>query len=300
MADTVADACKETVQNCLVTTDFTNITQGTGGPTNKYCQLSAKTLYYNLKLPENCHKLSIAFWFYGINYGYAWQDVFSFSTQRADNQQTLLRFESYGNGNYAILNNGHMSSDRVGDAAYNLQDKWTHLAFTIERLQTGTRCQYYENGTLKWDETNSYTTNGDVKFYNTYGKSTNFTIGEGKEYIATNNIKIKFSVWLTSGTDSLMAGPELKSFIKSYIESINNDGTNDLYISNLIREIENNFAYVHHLKFEGLNDYPTDCQSIINVRISLNDMTKEERRHFVPDLLTVNKNNIILNFFTSD
>ena len=143
-------------------------------------------------------------------------------------------------------------------------------------------------------------TNIDVKFYNTYGKSTNFTIGEGKEYIATNNIKIKFSVWLTSGTDSLMAGPELKSFIKSYIESINNDGTNDLYISNLIREIENNFAYVHHLKFEGLNDYPTDCQSIINARISLNDMTKEERRHFVPDLLTVNKNNIILNFFTSD
>ena len=67
MADTVADACKETVQNCLVTTDFTNVTQGTGGPTNKYCQLSAKTLYYNLKLPENCHKLSVAFWFYGIN-----------------------------------------------------------------------------------------------------------------------------------------------------------------------------------------------------------------------------------------
>ena len=53
-------------------------------------------------------------------------------------------------------------------------------------------------------------TNIDVKFYNTYGKSTNFTIGEGKEYIATNNIKIKFSVWLTSGTDSLMAGPESK------------------------------------------------------------------------------------------
>ena len=143
-------------------------------------------------------------------------------------------------------------------------------------------------------------TNIDVKFYNTYGKSTNFTIGEGKEFIATNNIKIKFSVWLISGVDPLVAGPELKSFIKEYIESINNDGTNDLYISNLIREIENNFAYVHHLKFEGLNDYPTDCQSIINTRISLSDMKKEERRHFVPDLLTVNKNNIILNFYTNE
>ena len=91
-----------------------------------------------------------------------------------------------------------------------------------------------------------------------------------------------------------------KEEIKQLIESINNDGTNDLYISNLIREIENNFAYVHHLKFEGLNDYPTDCQSIINTRISLNDMKKEERRHFVPDLLTVNKNNIILNFYTNE
>ena len=175
MADTVADACKETVQNCLVTTDFTNITQGTGGPTNKYCQLSAKTLYYNLKLPENCHKLSVAFWFYGINYGYAWQDVFSFSTQRADNQQTLLRFESYGNGNYGIFNNGHMSWDIVGEPVYDLQNKWTHLVFTIERTQTGTFSQYYENGILKWQNTKSYTESGDVKFYNT---DNNFRIGE--------------------------------------------------------------------------------------------------------------------------
>ena len=175
MADTVADACKETVQNCLVTTDFTNITQGTGGPTNKYCQLSAKTLHYNLKLPENCHKLSIAFWFYGINYGSAWQDVFSFSTQRADNQQTLLRFESYGNGNYGIFNNGHMSWDIVGEPVYDLQNKWTHLVFTIERTQTGTFSQYYENGILKWQNTKSYTESGDVKFYNT---TNNFRIGE--------------------------------------------------------------------------------------------------------------------------
>ena len=143
-------------------------------------------------------------------------------------------------------------------------------------------------------------TNIDVKFYNTYGKSTNFTIGEGSEFIATNNIKIKFAVWLISGVDPLVAGPELKNFIKSYIENINNIGTNDLYISNLIREIENNFAYVHHLKFRGLNGYPTDCQSIINTTISLNDLSKEERRHFVPDLLTINKNNIILTFYTNE
>lgn len=138
--------------------------------------------------------------------------------------------------------------------------------------------------------------NIDTKFYNTYGKSTNFVIGESGELIDTVNIKIAFDVWLTTNTDHVYAENTLKTFIKEYIENINSEGTNDLYISNLIREIENNLAFVHHLKFKGINDYDTSYQAIKNRAISLNDLSKEERRHFVPDLLTVNRSNIHLTF----
>ena len=91
------------------------------------------------------------------------------------------------------------------------------------------------------------------------------------------------------------AESELKTYIKNYIETINSDGTNSLYISNLITSIENDFSYVHHLKFEGLNNYDTTYQSIKNVAISLSSLSKTARRFFVPELLVINKNNIFLN-----
>jgi hypothetical protein len=138
-------------------------------------------------------------------------------------------------------------------------------------------------------------TNINVEFYNTYGKSTNFTIGDEKqEILSTNNISIAFKVWLTNGTDHMFATTELKQFIKEYIESINDDGTNSLYISNLIRSIENNFGYVHHLKFKGILDYNTDYQTITNTKIVLDNLSANERRKFVPDLLTINLNNIYI------
>ena len=138
-------------------------------------------------------------------------------------------------------------------------------------------------------------TNIDMKFYNTYGRSTNFKIGDNKIAIDTNNILIAFDIWVVPNTDILDARSELKDYIKNYIESINTDGTNDLYISNLIRSIENDFPYVHHLEFNGINDYDTSFQSIKNEAITLTNLSKEERRHFVPELLVINKNNIILN-----
>lgn len=140
-------------------------------------------------------------------------------------------------------------------------------------------------------------TNIDVKFYNTYGRSNNFIIGdmdEGNRFIDTNNIAIYLYIWVIANTDMMVAREELKDFIKEYIETINTDGTNDLYISNLMREIENNFAYAHHCEFIRINDYETKYQAIRNAAIKLEDLEKEERRHFVPEILTVNRNNINL------
>ena len=99
------------------------------------------------------------------------------------------------------------------------------------------------------------------------------------------------------GTDKIVAERELKNFIKNDIETINDDVSNNLYISNLIRKIENNFAYVDHLRFIRINDYNSEYQTVKNLSIDLENMSKEELRKYVPEILVCDLNKITLNIF---
>lgn len=139
--------------------------------------------------------------------------------------------------------------------------------------------------------------NIDIKFYNTYGRSKNFVVGDNEEELDKVNMSIKFKVNTTSGRDFELLR-DLRIFIKRFVETVNNKGSNDIFISNLIREIENNFPQVHHQRFLGINDYPTDIQTVRNVTEDLNTLTKDERRRFVPELLVVDLDDIKL--FTYD
>ena len=134
----------------------------------------------------------------------------------------------------------------------------------------------------------------DIKFYNTYGRSKNYYIGDEQELIDRVNITIKFKVNIVNGTDDIEIRKNLKTFIKDFIERVNSSGNNDLFISNLIREIETNFASVHHLKFMGINNYDTNYQTISIRTTNLNELTKEERRQYVPEILVADLDNIIL------
>lgn len=159
-------------------------------------------------------------------------------------------------------------------------DQYRNLEKTVDYLQTSTHI--------------------DLKFYNTYGRSKNFIIGDevdGESLIDTINIKIKYYVWVMPNTDQLKAETDLKQFIKDSIEAINTDGTNSFYNSNMMRTIENNFAYVHHIKFIGINHYDPKYQTVKNVTVDLNTLTKEERIRYVPEILVANLDNIELTFF---
>ena len=137
-------------------------------------------------------------------------------------------------------------------------------------------------------------TNLDVKFYNTYGRSINYYIGDDNELIDRVNLTIKFQISLYDGVDDIEVTKNVRDFIKSYIEQVNSSGTNDLYISNLIRAIENKFPEIHHQKFLGINEYSTDYQTIMVKESDLNNLTKEERRKYVPEILVVEPENVQL------
>lgn len=143
-------------------------------------------------------------------------------------------------------------------------------------------------------------TNIDIKFYNTYGRSNNYYIGDAEELINRVNITVKFKISTVSGTDDIELKKNLKNFIKEFIEKIDSNGNNNVFISNLIREIELNFPSVDHLKFLGINDYDTDYQTISAKETDLNNLTKEERRNYVPEMLVVSKDRILLSIDSMD
>lgn len=144
--------------------------------------------------------------------------------------------------------------------------------------------------------TNNYSI--DLKFYNTYGKSKNFYIGDtGNILLNKVNISIKFKIHPVFGTveDDLIR--DVKIFIKDYIENINDSGTNTFYVSNLITELETNFKEIEYLKFMGINDYSTDIQAIVNLTTDLDTLTKSERINYVPEYLTLNLDDVIIEIF---
>lgn len=135
----------------------------------------------------------------------------------------------------------------------------------------------------------------DVKFYNTYGKSRNFVVGENDEKLNTVNLYLSFDMWFVSGTDLLSAIPEVKEYIKKEVETINTANLNNLYISNLMRKIELKFAYVDHIIFNSINAYDSTYQAVKNCVTDINQLTVEERRTYVPELLVVDVNDIEIN-----
>lgn len=155
----------------------------------------------------------------------------------------------------------------------------------------------------------------DLKFFNCYGRSNNYIIGDNDEIIDRVNMSICFHIYLEDGTDELNARDELRTYIKETVEELNEYGHNDLHISNLMRSIENDFAYVDHIRFIGINGeisesgkytttdtmgYSTEYQSIKNITKDLTDLSKEERFSYVPEMLCINKDQIALVFYEAD
>ena len=174
--------------------------------------------------------------------------------------------------------------------------KWD-LAFDTERLT-----YFFKSFMSQYDIINSIImerlrneTIVDVKFYNTYGKSANYIIGDNGEPLDMINLKIKFDIWFVTGTDLIDAVRKVKLFIKSELENINEYGVNQLHISNLMRKIEQNFSYVDHIRFRGINSYNSYYQSVRLRHTDLNEMDKLTRRKYVPELLVVDLDDIIIN-----
>lgn len=200
---------------------------------------------------------------------------------------------SFDDDRLGTVNIGDVTLSAFPFIKYSLVNDEIRFSYFIEKFIS----QYtYLEQAIDYLQTSSHI---DVKLYNTYGKSKNFVVGDSNEQlIDTINIKISYDIWVTSTTDVIQAKKELRSFIKKYIEEINENGTNNFYNSNLVRAIENQFSYVHHTKFNGINSYNPSIQTVKNNTVDLSSLSKDLRRKYVPEILVVNEENIDLRFYT--
>lgn len=257
--------------------------------------------------------------------GYQWTNVYDTSTDRIDLIKPLSMVRSsmyYRDDRLYNIQSGDMYLYSVPFVKYSMLQHYNMTGkeikdssgFTNKELFTTFIQDYfhhYETMELVLASTLKNVSHIDIKFYNTYGRSKNYIIGDSDEIIDRVNMSICFYVYVTVGTDMVKAQSDLKSFIKDQIETLNKNGNNGFNISNLQREIENNFAYVDHTKFIGMNGevingeykktqamgYGTDYQSIKSIAVDIDTLDRDDRFAYVPEMLCINKDQISLVMF---
>lgn len=104
----------------------------------------------------------------------------------------------------------------------------------------------------------------DIKFYNTYGKSKNYVVGDDKVTLDKVNISLNFEIkpYYTTDTEALVS--DVKEYILNYIRGeFDSTGNNAIYISNLIRKLEVNFASkIEYIIYKGINSYDLKVQKL--------------------------------------
>lgn len=260
--------------------------------------------------------------------GYEWTNVYSTFSDRVDliKPLTMVRSSMYFRDDrlynvtdgdiylysspmikYSLLQHlnsrGEYSKNENGLTNYEMFtymiNQWYNQYKYFERILSTVICQ---------------STYVDLKFYNTYGRSKNYIIGDEDEIIDRVNISSMFTIYLVKGTDQVKARDEIKTFLKETIEKLNEVGINDLHVSNIMRLMETQFAYIDHIIFGGFNGdvvngeytitdkmgYNTEYQSIKCITKDLNDLSKDERFAYVPEMLCINKDQIVLVFYEMD
>ena len=118
----------------------------------------------------------------------------------------------------------------------------------------------------------------DFKFYNTYGYSKTYHIGDKEETsLGDIDIVMKFRVKLANSSDSTTKNA-LILYIKQYIEDLNK--TDDLHIPNLLHDIKEEFDdLIVYIEFMNFN----------NNRLGINHIEKRDEIdvHTVPEFISV-------------
>lgn len=127
--------------------------------------------------------------------------------------------------------------------------------------------------------------NIDFKFYNTFGFSNYFNIGDSDNLDQVSialSFDIKLSVVLT---ESLAL--DIEEYIIKYIENSNSTSNTNLYISNLMNALSKAFPEISFIEFNGINGFNAISQKIESKYNIFSNLNKEQAIKFIPEYLNV-------------
>ena len=126
----------------------------------------------------------------------------------------------------------------------------------------------------------------DMKFYNTYGKSKFYKVGNtesGSTLLDSIRCKFRFGISILTLTSRDTFLEKFRAYVKAYIENTSNITTSgqNTYIMNLIAELKNEFSELVYLEYYGFNSYDFKAQKIIGPK--LEDFTE----NYIPEFVNI-------------
>lgn len=118
----------------------------------------------------------------------------------------------------------------------------------------------------------------DFKFFNTYGPSYLYSIGDSQNTsIGHTDLSMNYRLSLKSGADAYTKS-NIISDIKAYIEDLNDTG--DWHAPNMISEITNNYeTQIYYLEFMNYNNFQLGIQHITGI--------ESDDPNIVPEFLNI-------------
>ena len=140
------------------------------------------------------------------------------------------------------------------------------------------------------DVTPNFTIN--IKFFNTYGRSKMFYIGENRllDYV---HLKARFRVKFYAGIDESAYLSKFQLYVKDFVENLNTvqEGTNKIEVSVLSHKLHQEFEdQLDYFIFERFNEYDAGVQ-VIEINGLLPSETTPET---VPEYITLKKDDVIV------
>lgn len=143
-----------------------------------------------------------------------------------------------------------------------------------------------------------------LRFFNTYGRSSIFTISNGRgnyETLNRTHCDIWLSIQFTANTNVIDILPDVKHTIKVFIESIsetdNRTGINKISMSSLLKKLHDTYPNeIDHIIFNSINGYDSSYQHIV-----MNyDLTANENNKMIPEFLTLALEDIRITVLDTD
>lgn len=164
---------------------------------------------------------------------------------------------------------------------------WSKQGSNFDYMITSIREDYNVLQDIFFDLENNF--GFDMKFYNTFGKSKFFRVGQKQNWNSLNcvNCSFYFGVYLSAITSQAAFLEKFRAYVKEYIESINTitPGQQSIYILNMTRSIQKKFKEIGYLEYYGFNIFNETAQKI--EPIPNIEMTKELMMNYIPEFINI-------------